>query len=359
MRQISTRTRFQHSDANFLASIEAFMLRYLMAFVASRTVQFSLLAAVVALVGPAQASGNLIRTFVSSTGNDSNPCTITKPCASFAAAYTATSPNGIIAALDPGKYGPLTINGPVVINGNGWAAITAPARGNGITINAGATDSVTLIGLEIDGAGAGYNGILLNSAGSLTVTGSVLQNFVSVNLLSTTTGNGILIQPTSGTLDFAIYNTRANNNGYAGINYTPAGGSPSANGVIDHVIANNNQFGIAVNAVPAASGTTNVTMSNGIASNNYNSGIFVGVEHNSPKIVNVSVDNMTVAGNFYGVDASGIPNMTLGRSVITGNHVGVLNDTLSNTLYTYGDNRINLNINDLNGSLNADTISLQ
>ncbi len=69
---------------------------------------------------PAQAqNGTLTRSFVSSSGVDSNPCTITQPCASFAHAYTMVWANGIIAALDPGKYGPLTITGPVTVNGNG------------------------------------------------------------------------------------------------------------------------------------------------------------------------------------------------------------------------------------------------
>ena len=50
--------------------------------------------------------------------------------------------------------GPLTITGPVTINGNGWAAITGPASGNAITINANSGDKIALIGLEIDGANA-------------------------------------------------------------------------------------------------------------------------------------------------------------------------------------------------------------
>src|SRR5580693_7793642 len=173
------------------------------------------LIATFALALPAQAS--LTRTFVSSAGSDSNPCTITQPCASFAHAYSLTAANGIVAALDPGKYGPLTITGPITINGNGWAAITAPAAGNGITITAGASDNVALIGLEIDGAGAGYNGVVLNSAGSLTVTNCTLQNFVDNT--NTDTGNGILIDPTSGAVTFTITNTTAANNTQAGIFY--------------------------------------------------------------------------------------------------------------------------------------------
>src|ERR1700722_14126271 len=102
---------------------------------------------------PAHAQfGSLTRSFVSSMGSDSNLCTVTQPCQTFAQAYTKIGTNGIIAALDPGKYGPLTISGPVTINGNGWAAITAPAQNNGITINAG-SGNVILNGLEIDGAG--------------------------------------------------------------------------------------------------------------------------------------------------------------------------------------------------------------
>src|ERR1700723_2876379 len=108
-------------------------------------------------------NGSLTRSFVSASGIDTNPCTITAPCATFAHAYTTIGANGIIAALDPGKYGPMNITGPVTINGNGWAAITAPANGSGITINADSSDNVVLKGLEIDGAGAAHNGITLNS----------------------------------------------------------------------------------------------------------------------------------------------------------------------------------------------------
>src|SRR6202034_3326638 len=72
---------------------------------------------------PAHAqNGSLTRSFVSSTGVDTKTCTITAPCATFAHAYTAIGPNGIIAALDPGKYGPIAISTSLTINGNGWAA---------------------------------------------------------------------------------------------------------------------------------------------------------------------------------------------------------------------------------------------
>src|ERR1700728_3796507 len=176
---------------------------------------------------PASA-GSLTRTFVSSAGSDSNPCTVTQPCASFAAAYNAVAPNGIVAALDPGKYGPLAIGGPVTIDGNGWAAITAPANGNGITISAGPSDNVVLRGLTVDGGGvAGTTGIVFNSGQSLTVNNSVFRHLGNQALNSTpaaTTaesltlsnsyftdngGGGILIEPTgSGAINASINRTQ-------------------------------------------------------------------------------------------------------------------------------------------------------
>jgi hypothetical protein len=234
---------------------------------------FALLSAFAIVAGaPAQAqNGSLTRSFVSSAGIDTNACTITAPCASFAQAYTKIGANGIIAALDPGKYGPLTITGPVTINGNGWAAITAPANNAGITINV-SSGNVILNGLEIDGAGAAYNGVVFNSGSSLTITNCTLQNFVTnPNVKS---GNGILIQPTSGTIRFTITNTTVSNNTANGVEYfPPTGGSATANGVIDHVIATANYTGITIDTSLASSGTAIVTVSNSVASNNLNQGV--------------------------------------------------------------------------------------
>jgi Right handed beta helix region len=322
-------------------------------------VPLAVLTATLALALPAQAqNGSLTRSFVSSSGVDSNPCTITQPCATFAHAYTAVGANGIIAALDPGKYGPLTITTGVTINGNGWSAITAPASGTGIIITAG-TANVTLIGLEIDGAQAGYNGIVVNSAGSLTVTNCTLQNFVySGNGIGT--GNGILMQPSSGSLDFTITGTNASNNGYVGVFYYPSSGSlANAVGVIDNVTANANLSGISIDLAAASNGTTVVTVSNSTTSDNTNTGIIA--DGGSGPTVKVSIDQVSASGNGDGVTANGAVSMVLGRSVITGNtNIGVAdNTTPGSTLYTYGDNRINLNAQNLGGTQSLSSFSQQ
>ena len=286
---------------------------------------------------PAQAqNGTLTRSFVSSTGVDTNPCTITEPCATFAHAYTAIGANGIIAALDPGKYGPLGISSPVTVNGNGWAAITAPAQGTGIVIST-SSGNVVLTGLEIDGAGAAYNGIVFNSGSSLTVTDCIVQN-----LLFT----GLLIEPTSsGALSFTITNTTASNNGSGGISYAPVSGSATTNGVIDHVVVTNNTGapGIAIGS-QLGSGSATVAILNSIVSGNSATGITM--QSSAP--LAVSIDNTTVTSNGSGITAGGTTTVLLTRSMITANATAgvtnnLANNSPSNTFYSYLDNRISGN----------------
>src|SRR6202166_1743186 len=196
----------------------------------------SLAASMIALLvasSPALAVGTASRTFVSGVGADTGSCPLAAPCRTFAYALTQTAPSGEIIALSSAGYGAVTINQAVsIINTSNFAGVTV-ASGNSITINAGANDSVTLRGLTVDGGGTGSNGIVFNSGGSLTVTNCVAQNFVYSG--SFPSGVGVLIQPTSGAVDFSITNTIVTNDGGAGIAYHVASGSPLAHGGIAHV----------------------------------------------------------------------------------------------------------------------------
>jgi hypothetical protein len=308
---------------------------------------------VLAVTLPAvSAQAQVARTFVSAAGSDSNNCAnVSTPCRHFATAFAATAPSGEIFVLDPANYGSLTITHAVSIQGHGWASIAPPNGGNAITINAGPGDSISIHGVAIDGTGAtgGTNGIVFNSGASLTVTDCVVKDFVYNNTADT--GNGILIQPSSS-VNFAITNTTAAHNGNVGIFYEPPSGSFNANGVIDHVVVDSNFHGIDLITTLATGGTTVVTISNTIASNNSCCGIFAS---NGPGALKVSIDSVSVSGNtgFWGIEADNTAaKVLLGRSVITGNATGV---AVANgaTVYTYGDNRINLNGTDISGTLNT------
>ena len=127
---------------------------------------------------PAQAGPN--RTFVSGTGTDSGTCSHTAPCRTFAFSLTQTAAGGEIDVLDPADIAAVIINTAISIinDGVGVAAIQAGSGVNGVTINAGASDSVHLRGLTIDGPGtSGSNGIAFGSGGNLAIENCVIRNF--------------------------------------------------------------------------------------------------------------------------------------------------------------------------------------
>ena len=95
----------------------------------------------------AQAQAN--RTWVASTGLDSNTatnCTRANPCRTFAAAFTVTNTKGEIDVVDGAEYcglgAPLAITKSVTIDGNGVGLCSAPNT---------ATDAVQISGIGING----------------------------------------------------------------------------------------------------------------------------------------------------------------------------------------------------------------
>lgn len=128
------------------------------------------------------------RTFVSTTGDDTNTassCSPALPCRSFAAAMTVTKPGGEIVPLTSGGYGSVTITQSVQIAApfGVYAAITA-ASGNAITVNAAATDTVVLKGLAINGLGTGNRGISATSFKALYVENCVVSGFAGIGVIA-------------------------------------------------------------------------------------------------------------------------------------------------------------------------------
>jgi len=141
---------------------------------------------VLAMAGPASAV-TYQRTFVASTGLDTNTCRLTDPCRSFNAAIAQTSPGGEVVILDTAGYGPMTINKAIKIIGpsgvyGGISVQGGPSNPTtGIVINAGSGDDITLRGLDITGVpGAAplpLLGIDIQSAGAVHIEKSSVGNF--------------------------------------------------------------------------------------------------------------------------------------------------------------------------------------
>ena len=110
-------------------------------------------------LGVSLASAQASRTWVSGVGDDVNPCSRTAPCKTFAGAISKTAAGGEISVLDPGGFGTVTITKSITISGVGENASILGSTTNGININAGVNDVVTLHNIQINGFTNGLIGI--------------------------------------------------------------------------------------------------------------------------------------------------------------------------------------------------------
>jgi hypothetical protein len=285
-------------------------------------------------VAPAQAEPN--RTWVSGKGTDSGACTLALPCRTLAFALTQTHAGGEIDVLDPADYGTVTITKAINIlnDGVGTASIlNAVSDGNGVTIIAGASDSVHLRGLTIEGLGRGNNGILFNTGGNLEIENCVIRGF---------TFAGINIAPSTSTpSSFSVSKTIASNNG-RGIVFVPIG-SAVVTGSLGKVTTNNNFNGILVDGSRTTGTSLNVTIVNSEASGNIN----YGVRANSASghaATAVMLRNSVASNNGIGLVVNNNAILRVGHSVVRGSSVGVAVGT-GGVLNGYSDNDIDGNTN--------------
>jgi parallel beta helix pectate lyase-like protein len=118
------------------------------------------------------------RTFVSSTGSDAATCARNDPCRNFLAAVNAVAPGGEVVVLDSAGYGPVVLSKAVSIIAPGgvYAGVTAFSGATAIDITAGASDSITLRGLTLNGLSAEF-GLHIVTAHDVLVSDCVITGF--------------------------------------------------------------------------------------------------------------------------------------------------------------------------------------
>src|SRR5215471_9463 len=261
-----------------------------------------------------------VRTFVASTGLDTNPCSRTAPCRTFNAALAAVSAGGEVVALDSAGFGSnVTINKAVsVISPGGvFGGIWVPS-GDGITISAGPSEVVNLRGLTLNGQG-GTNGINFISGAAVHVENCVVNGF----------GMGIRFT-NSGKLFVKDSTIRKNITGI----FIGTTGPIAAS--IDHVRLTENT-GAGLDVVDGAK----VSIRNSVSSGNA-----TGINSTStqPAGVEVNVENCLVAGNANGIasagDAGGTSSIVrMSDSTVTDNQIGLV-QILAGALLSRGNNTV-------------------
>lgn len=160
-----------------------------------RTVAVALACSVCLLMGTAIASAQATRTWVSGVGDDVNPCSRTAPCKTFAGAISKTAAGGEISVLDPGGYGSIVIAKSMTISGIGQQAGILGSGVNGVTINAGVNDVVTLRNLQINGAGSGVIGVRVLAGAAVVIDHVNIYGFdtgVEVNAANVTVVRSVI-----------------------------------------------------------------------------------------------------------------------------------------------------------------------
>jgi hypothetical protein len=173
------------------------------------------------------ASAQATRTWISGVGDDANPCSRTAPCKTFAGAISKTAPAGEIDCLDPGGFGGVTITKPITLDCQSGVGSILVSGTNGIVINSqGATDSITIRNMTIEGLGTGLDGISILTANTVHIENVKIHNFAtfgvqvngtqSVNLSmnnvtivgDNATGGGISATTTGGSAMVELNNVR-------------------------------------------------------------------------------------------------------------------------------------------------------
>jgi hypothetical protein len=262
--------------------------------------KLNLLAAImVCMVCASMSQAQATRTWVSGTGDDANPCSRIAPCKTFAGAISKTAAGGEISALDPGGFGAVTITKSVTINGEGTLAGILSSLVNGIIVNAGVNDVVTIRNISINGAGNGINGIRYLAGKHLIVENCWINGF---------TTNGIDASlSTSGKL--SVRDTHISNCSGVGIRIFATSGTPT--GSIDNVRIQGCGFGFDVQA-------GNATISRSVLAHNTNQGLV------AENLAVLNAENCVSSNNGTGVAAfSSGSTVRLSNCDILNNNVGI------------------------------------
>lgn len=293
----------------------------------------------VGIAAPAHAQAT--RTWVSGVGDDVNPCSRTAPCKTFAGAISKTAAGGEINCLDPAGFGAVTITKAMTI-ACPYTEGGVLAAGNGIVVNAGATDVVFLRGLDIFGVNPPIHGVRFLAGAALYIEDSVIRRFNATNsfgisfnpstaarlfVTNTTiaengsvgTGGGVELSPAVGGSVQAVFSkVRVRNNAKDGIR------AASLNGQVSFVVENSdlsgNRQGVAVNA--GASVDRAMITGSTIAHNSV-----VGIITNGGNST-VRVDTTTITGNTQGLSVgAGTQLLSYGGNRLDGNpSSGAAND---------------------------------
>jgi hypothetical protein len=303
----------------------------------------------IGLVAVASGVDAAPRTFVSTLGNDANPCSLASPCRAFQAAINAVDAGGEVVALDSGGYGTMVITKSVtvIVPPGVHAAITANGV-DGVYVNAPGI-AVALRGLYLSGTGTVGHGIRYKQGTTLHIENCVINGFSAFgyagishesggdmfvkDTIARNNGTGIGIAPFSAAIT-SLDRVRVENNSGGGIEV----GGPAHVTVRDSVSAHNTSSNFSANAPSSGGINTYLTIENSAAV-----GSMFGIAAGAGGVTGSSyvsvVDSVVAYNTSYGLAASTNGVIVVANSTVTQNATGLLAGS-GGIIRSYSNNRV-------------------
>jgi len=306
------------------------------------------------------AQAQATRTWISGVGDDVNPCSRTAPCKTFPGAISKTAAGGEIDTLDPGGFGNVTVVKAITLasEGTGEAGVLV-AGTNGITVNAGAGDTVIVRGLQIDGGPIGSNslsGVRFITGKALEIQNCTIRNFTG----GSPNGYAVMFTPSASQLEeLDISDSTFTTNGQPGGTATIGGavliqatGTPNVRASIVRTQMVNNTNGVRVDATLGTGGSVRVTLHDVMINSNANHGITIVTGTSGTKAEAVFDQSQSVNNLGDGVIANGANAVVyLNNSIVTNNGFNGLVVAGGGTMYTFKNNVVMGNNNDVSGTV--------
>lgn len=291
------------------------------------------------VLASATAHAQVFRAYVSSTGSDSNPCSVVAPCRLLPAALSAVASGGEIWMLDSANYNGSTVNidksvtilaVPGVVG-----SIVASGSSNAIQIATAGVNVVLRNLVIIPALGPGASGIVMTAGESLSVEGCQIYGLAGDGIRLTGSARARIVDST----------IRGNNNGVVAQDLA----------TID--IAHTKLLGHTSHAVLASAsvtGFTTVRLFDAVLTHNGVGARASSGVSNARAVI--QANRVTAASNSsYGfaseATGTGITIVSLGNSMAHKNGTGLLQSGTNATFRSIGDNLVSDNTVDVVGTI--------
>jgi len=271
------------------------------------------------------------RAYLSSSGSDSNPCTVTQPCRLLPAALAAVADGGEIWILDSANFNAGTVavakSVSIVALPGQIASVVAAGGAPAIMISApGVAVRLRNLAFSRNAANPGTYGIEMTDGASLSIEGSTFSGLDHYAIYPHEVNATVTVKNTSfsAITDYAVYPRNVPAVNIIGSQFTDTKGaayfeSPGTTFTLTDSTIVNCDIGIGFTPTPVGDIHALVTHTR---IEKCNIGIN-GVNAGSPSM-DVSLGDSFIAGNGTGVVASGVQVYSAGNNQFSGNTTDVL-----------------------------------